>query len=32
MRERWSDYYGLGDPYYSPLLRSYEPLDTYWSF
>lgn len=32
MRVRWPSYYAEGDPSYSPHLRTYGPLNSYWHF
>ncbi|RGJ47325.1 glycosyltransferase [Olsenella sp. TM06-36] len=32
MREKWPSYYAEGDPAYSPHLRTYGPLNSYWHF
>lgn len=32
MRMKWPSYYAEGDPSYSPHLRTYGPLNSYWHF
>lgn len=32
MRVKWPSYYAEGDPSYSPHLRTYGPLNSYWHF